>query len=764
MPAPTLETSIDGQDSNMLPRLQKVTSDRSGDGSVSGTGFVNDNSPVATSPANDLVRDDGDSQVGDLKDDTANKTTTTTCPENNKPTATTVKRPMVLTGLPPPALPPRPVFPSDLEHYQIHGHASVSFGGTAQYSQQMQVYLSDLRTDYKKQLKTYEKLQQLAIEDTSYATAVVDELDAMDEDPFTLDSFENLMRLHASKDKDFIIARVTTQDPNEENKLYHSYYSAHQINKVLFRTQPDEGLLHRMKARNPLNNMLVVGDVHYYSIKAKDINAVKPLRNVQSSSSSITSHSSRMSRCSRLAAQAIVASQSAASARSSPILGSDSSLFSRSNGIESPVSIIPPLMALSMQLTDKEGRAEGGEAAVSFIEQANPTTPSFSVANRPSTPAVKRRSSDSSSLSAGSQSPSTPNGFQPCRPSRLRQSVEPETVEDQHHAASGQYSPSGPSSTPPSTHQHHQHQAQSPLFQTLMGGRMRSRSNTISSVNSDKSISTVTSHGSCSSSCSAMSCISGCSVCQRASTATAAAAVVAAAMTSPDSTSPNSTASPSEKNDGSSDQDTPSSPSLSISSATSSSSSSSSNSSSESDEPATYHFKYLASDDDFLLRSSVRQIFKDNALETWDAVLFTISQNALREYAAAVPGEEPIQQLLSLHLQEQYQHEMEQQQQQQQHQQELLQLQIRQQQQLLEEQQALLREQQVQHQRAQEEVTATTQRRRQQQEQQQQQQQQQEPGGSTSQGESGEGQLRRQRSMAKMGSLLKIFGRGGEKR
>jgi hypothetical protein len=72
----------------------------------------------------------------------------------------------------------------------------------------------------------------------------------MDEDPFTLDSFENLMRLHAGKGKDFIVARVTTQDPTDENKHYHSYYGAHQINKVLFRTQPDEGLLHRMKARN----------------------------------------------------------------------------------------------------------------------------------------------------------------------------------------------------------------------------------------------------------------------------------------------------------------------------------------------------------------------------------------------------------------------------------------------------------------------------------------------------------------------------------
>lgn len=93
-------------------------------------------------------------------------------------------------------------------------------------------------------------------------TAVVDELDAMDEDPFTLDSFENLMRMHASE-KDFIIARVTTQDPNDGEKHYHSYYGAHQINKVLFRTQPDEGLLHRMKARNVSSFVSVVVEALY---------------------------------------------------------------------------------------------------------------------------------------------------------------------------------------------------------------------------------------------------------------------------------------------------------------------------------------------------------------------------------------------------------------------------------------------------------------------------------------------------------------------
>ncbi|KAJ3224940.1 hypothetical protein HDU81_008248 [Chytriomyces hyalinus] len=100
---------------------------------------------------------------------------------------------------------------------------------------------------------------------------IVDVIDSMDEDPFTLDSYEKMIRMHAAKGKDFLLARVTTVDPQDETRFYYSYYSAHHINKVLFRTQPEEGLLHRMKAKNPLNNMVIIGDVHYYVIKALSV-------------------------------------------------------------------------------------------------------------------------------------------------------------------------------------------------------------------------------------------------------------------------------------------------------------------------------------------------------------------------------------------------------------------------------------------------------------------------------------------------------------
>ncbi|KAH6574943.1 hypothetical protein BASA50_011292 [Batrachochytrium salamandrivorans] len=95
---------------------------------------------------------------------------------------------------------------------------------------------------------------------------IMDVLDADNEDPFTLDTMESLIHSHAKKGLDFIIARVTTVDPEDEKRFYYSYYAAHHINKVLFRTQPEEGLLHRMRAKNPLNNMTIVGDVHYYAV------------------------------------------------------------------------------------------------------------------------------------------------------------------------------------------------------------------------------------------------------------------------------------------------------------------------------------------------------------------------------------------------------------------------------------------------------------------------------------------------------------------
>ncbi len=103
---------------------------------------------------------------------------------------------------------------------------------------------------------------------------LVDVLDAENEEPFTLDPMIDLIFNCTSQAKDFIIARVKTVDPHDPERFYYSYYDAYHINKVLFRTQPELGLLHRMRARNPLNNMEIVGDVHYYTIKSTQVHAL----------------------------------------------------------------------------------------------------------------------------------------------------------------------------------------------------------------------------------------------------------------------------------------------------------------------------------------------------------------------------------------------------------------------------------------------------------------------------------------------------------
>ncbi|KAI9090803.1 hypothetical protein DFS34DRAFT_584913 [Phlyctochytrium arcticum] len=106
-----------------------------------------------------------------------------------------------------------------------------------------------------------------------HENVLIEVVDAQAEDPFTLEAFDSLIQMHVDKDKDFILARVTTVDPKDETRFYYSYYAAHHINKVLFRTQPEEGLLHRMKAKNPLNNMTIVGDVHYFVVSAAQLKA-----------------------------------------------------------------------------------------------------------------------------------------------------------------------------------------------------------------------------------------------------------------------------------------------------------------------------------------------------------------------------------------------------------------------------------------------------------------------------------------------------------
>lgn len=132
--------------------------------------------------------------------------------------------------------------------------------------------------------ESMKSVSTVATEDLSYAPEIILNgssneavkgeravMDATDEETFTLDSFDRVIQRAYAQGKAFILARVTTADPHDPQHLYHSYYSAHQINKVLFRTQPELSLLHRMKSNNPLNNMPIIGDVDYYMIDPKSV-------------------------------------------------------------------------------------------------------------------------------------------------------------------------------------------------------------------------------------------------------------------------------------------------------------------------------------------------------------------------------------------------------------------------------------------------------------------------------------------------------------
>ncbi|AFN83487.1 hypothetical protein EROM_080680 [Encephalitozoon romaleae SJ-2008] len=101
-----------------------------------------------------------------------------------------------------------------------------------------------------------------------------DELDVLDAntvETFTLEEFKAIVLDCRSKNKDFILARVTTPDPDDQSIIYNFYYAASELNRILFRFESDRRLLHRMKVRNPLNNMYILGQVYYYKIPPQEV-------------------------------------------------------------------------------------------------------------------------------------------------------------------------------------------------------------------------------------------------------------------------------------------------------------------------------------------------------------------------------------------------------------------------------------------------------------------------------------------------------------
>lgn len=99
----------------------------------------------------------------------------------------------------------------------------------------------------------------------------LDEVDANAHETFTLEEMRVLIMNYRRKSKDFIIARVTTTQPDDSANFHYFYYAAAEINRILFRYEPSRRLLHRMKVKNPLNNMYIIGQVFYYKITPHDV-------------------------------------------------------------------------------------------------------------------------------------------------------------------------------------------------------------------------------------------------------------------------------------------------------------------------------------------------------------------------------------------------------------------------------------------------------------------------------------------------------------
>ncbi|KAJ3034292.1 hypothetical protein HDV00_005200 [Rhizophlyctis rosea] len=109
----------------------------------------------------------------------------------------------------------------------------------------------------------------------SSGTVVMDSVSAEYEDSFSLETFEDLVEAHYESDpkgtKSFIIARVQTWDHKQPEKAFYSYYSAYQLNKILFQTQVYLGkkLIHRLHVLNPLTNTDIIGNVQYFMVKVR---------------------------------------------------------------------------------------------------------------------------------------------------------------------------------------------------------------------------------------------------------------------------------------------------------------------------------------------------------------------------------------------------------------------------------------------------------------------------------------------------------------
>jgi hypothetical protein len=106
------------------------------------------------------------------------------------------------------------------------------------------------------------------------ATETTTTVHGADQEPFTLETFSSIAVHAALSNKDAVYAVLRTHETDAqgvENK-YISVYSAHQINRMMFRyrrTGFDSGMLIRIRVRNPMNNLSIDGKPEYYVVPGK---------------------------------------------------------------------------------------------------------------------------------------------------------------------------------------------------------------------------------------------------------------------------------------------------------------------------------------------------------------------------------------------------------------------------------------------------------------------------------------------------------------
>ncbi|KAF7698609.1 hypothetical protein CDIK_1394 [Cucumispora dikerogammari] len=96
-------------------------------------------------------------------------------------------------------------------------------------------------------------------------------IDADLQETFSLCSFRHLMIEKFRQKKDFLIARVAsiTECILDGTKTKHTsffFFCANALNKYLFKYEAERRLLHRMRVRNPVNNVFILGKVEYFKV------------------------------------------------------------------------------------------------------------------------------------------------------------------------------------------------------------------------------------------------------------------------------------------------------------------------------------------------------------------------------------------------------------------------------------------------------------------------------------------------------------------